>query len=464
MRVIRGIFCLAFIFAGFPAFALDTPIGKIVDDSALRTSVKDTWLFESPGRVLDRPAALHSLDGGGRVELRTEAAQDEFLVVFARELNPPNGNSGQFPGWAQGSWILTRRRDTGAATRIRVFLRSDPYTYIQFRPLSADKCQMDVVLYDAYLVRSLPMPVTLDRLCTMPVLEALGLAGDKFPRRYFEPDPADYRDKRLFIARVRERLPQLAFADDGAFDQHGRYVYINGGGDQQGQRGLNCSGFAKWLVDGILRPVTGERLAIPPLKEPFGDRGSSFTDLWEEIRDPFFGLDWIRNLAAQAGTTLRSPSFASLDEIEVRNEPFSQLILRNRNLTMIYSYPGFLDNAGYGVEGLLPLLYTLAIDEPNRFYLAAVNNEVGPPTTEANPRGRPRMRQYYHVVALVPYFNESGSFRIAVFESAEETSITAFRNRFPLVEKRDHDGILRLYPSGHHVSLVRIPVEAAFDP
>jgi hypothetical protein len=107
-----------------------------------------------------------------------------------------------------------------------------------------------------------------------------------------------------------------------------------------------------------------------------------------------------------------------------------------------------LENAGYATEGLLPLLYTLAIDEPGRFYLAAVNNEVGPPTTEANPRGIPRMRQYFHIAALIPFFAENGNFQVAVFESAAETSINAFKNRYP----------------GHCVSLVRVPVETAFEP
>ena len=441
--------CLTLGLAGFPSFGLDAPVGKITDDSAFRASVKETWLMESPGRVLARPRVLHSLDGGGRVELRAEAGQNEFMVIFARELNGLAANTGNFPGWAQGSWILTRRADTGEPSRIRIFLRSDPYTYVQFRPFNADKCQMDVVLYNAYAVRSLPLPVTLERLFTMPLNETLGLAGDKFPRRYFEADPADYREQREFIAKVRERLPGLEFADDGAIDQAGRYVYINTGlGQETPPEGLNCSGFAKWLIDGILRPVTGERLEIPPLKEPFGERGSSFTEMWEELRDPFFGLDWIRNLASRAASVLRSPAFGSLDEIEVRREPFSQLIIRRGSSVSIQSYPGHLENAGYGIEGLLPLLYTLAVDEPGKFYLAAVNNESGPPATETNPRGLPRMRQYFHIAALIPYFNEYGVFQVAVFESAAETSINAFRSRYP----------------GHSVNLVRIPVETAFDP
>jgi len=457
------------LFVILPVFGQDLPLSGIIDDSALRTSVKDTWLVESPGRVIGRQRVMNTLPGGGRVELRIEASKDEFMVIFARELKSSNGNgngrggaNSNFPGWAQGSWVLIRRIDNGEATKIRIFLRSDPYTYIQFQPFTADKCQMDVVLYDAYIVRSVPLPVTMERLYTMQLNEVLNLAGSQFPRRYFEPKPSDYRLKRQFIAKVREGIKGLEFADDGAIDQQGKFVYINTGLEQKGRPGLNCSGFAKWLADGILRPVTGERLEIPPLKEPFGERGSSLTELWKQ-RDPFFGLDWIRNLASTVWSKLLSPAFGSLDEIEVRADRFSMMHLRTRNNTVLYAYPGFLENAGFGVEGLLPLLYTLAIDEPGNFYLAAINNEIGPPATEDNPRGQPRMRQYFHITAFVPYFSEGGVFHIAVFESAAENTFNDFRNRFPLSEKYV-DGERKLFPNGHYANLVRLPVEAIFEP
>jgi hypothetical protein len=455
------LFILAIMLAAaLPLCGLDLPTREIVDDSELRLSLKDSWLTEIPSRMMGKRPVLHKLDGGDRVELRIEVTREEFMIILAREqmggrvnnggASVPRNSTGSFPGWAQGSWILTRRKDTGEPARIRVFLRSDPYTYIQFRPLGADKCQMDAVLYDAYIVRSLPLPVPFERLYTMRLEDTLNLAGDKFPRRYFDPDPVNYRDQRLFIARVRERLPELQFADDGAIDEHGNYVFIKNLESQvpAAHAGLNCSGFAKWLIDGILRPLTGERLAIPPLKAPFGQRGSSFTGLWEEQRDPFFGLDWIRNLASRAGSFLRSSAYGSLEEIEVRGEPFALVIDRLRGGGAIRSYPGFLENAGYGTEGLHPLLYTLAIDEPGRFYLAAISVEMGPATTAENPRGRPRMRQYFHIAALVPYFNEYGVFQVAVFESAAETSFSAFKTRYP----------------GHHANLVRIPVETVFDP
>jgi hypothetical protein len=370
------------------------------------------------------------------------------MVILARELRNAPESAAAFPGWAQGSWILTRRRDDGSAVRIRVFLRSDPYTYVQFRPLSDDKCLMDMVLYDAYVIRSLPVPMNFERLYVLPVEEVLSTAT-VFPRRYFDPSPDMYRDKRAFIAARRERLPELTFRDDGAIDQEGRYVFINDGSGQDEWQGLNCSGFAKWVVDGMLRPITGERLSIAPLKAPFGVRGSTFNEPYEPLRDPYFGLDWTRNLAAAAGTVLRSPSFGVLEEIEVRNAPFSSVILRGKQgTTSVRAYPGFLPDAGFGFEGIHPLLYTLAIDEPDSMYLVSINTETGPAATAENPRGGFRMRQHYHIALLVPYFNEYGNFQVAVFESAEETSFNRFKTRYP----------------GQHVNLVRLPVETVFDP
>lgn len=449
------------LFSGFSGInGLDLPISKIPDDSLLRIRLKDTWFIDTPNRVLSRRPSIEYLESGERIEVSVIEGREEFMIILSRELmngniaiegNPayPRGETGQFPGWAQGSWMLTRRKDSGAGVLIRIFLRSDQYTYIQFRPFTADKCQMDVVLYGGYIVRSLPVAVNFERIYTMQLNEVLRLLGDKFPRRYFEPDPFYYRDNRRFITQVRQNLAGLRFTDDGAIDENGYYVFIETLQRQNSSTaGLNCSGFAKWIIDGILRPITGKRLPVTPLKQPFGDRGSSFTVNWEDRRDPYFGLDWIRNLAAEANGVLRSASHRSLDEFEVRNDVFSLVMVNENRNFVTHSYPGFLEEAGYGVEGLYPLLYTLAVDEPYAFYLAAVNNEIAAPVTASNMRGTPQLRQYFHVAVLVPYFDEYGVFRIVVFESAAETSFNGFISRYP----------------GHYVNLVKIPIADAFNP
>ncbi|MCL2721589.1 MAG: hypothetical protein FWD47_09670 [Treponema sp.] len=451
-------FIFLFILINFtPVFGLDLPVSRISDDSLLRIRFKESWMLETPSRVLSQRSIIEQLETGERVQISAQENNNEFMVLFSRELIRGRAETdttaaaerratGQFPGWAQGSWMLIRRKDTGDPTLIRVFLRSDQNMYIQFRPISPDRSQMDVVIYGAIIARSIPVAVGFERLYTMRLNDIIRLADNKFPLRYFEPDIANYRDTNRLISQVRPHLSGLRFADDGAIDENGNYVLIESLYRQNpNTQGLNCSGFVKWFIDGILRPITGRRLQITPLKAPFGQRGSSFTENWEESRDVFFGLDWIRNLASEANRTLRSPSYMVLEEFEVRRDNFSLLMVnQNRNFT-VHSYPGFMDEAGYSIEGLHPLLYTLAIDEPFSFYLAAISNEIANPS---NPRGTPRLRQYYHVAVLIPYFDEAGIFRIVVFESAAETSFTSFRNRYP----------------GHFINLVRIPVTTRFTP
>jgi hypothetical protein len=457
--------CIALFGGVLSLYGLDTPTKNIEDDSGLRIALKDSWFLESPDKVLSQKKLSRTLVGGSKIEVRAEAGQGEFAVIIARERNK------QYPGWAQGSWILTRRRDTGAAIRIRTFLRSDPNVYVQFRPMQSDKSLMDVVVYDGFLVRSMPVPFSFDRLMTIPVEEVFSSLGEKFPRKYFDPEPGLYKDNRAFVQSVRQRIGGLNFRDDGAIDENGDYVFIETLKKQDGQTttqaaganqaaamaaamtanrqttasegpvGLNCSGFAKWVIDGLLRPVTGKRLPITPLKAAFGDRGSRFTAAYDATRDPFFGLDWIRNLAAAAGTTLIAADFGKQGEFEVKNWPFSLVTLRTKKTSSVESFPGFLTDAGFNLEGIHPLLYTLAIEEPHRIYLAAVSN--------VNVQGTPQLRQYFHIAVLVPYFNEQGNFQVTLFESAEETSFARFKTR---------------YPADTFVNLVRIPLSNQFDP
>jgi len=463
---------LLFLINIFSVSALDLPVAQISDDSSLRNRLKDAWFLDTPRRVLSQNTRTEYLPTGERVEVKVTEGREDFIVMLSREMmsgriasenNPASERrpAGNFPGWAQGSWMLSRNKTSGVPNLIRVFLRSDQYTFIQFRPFTVDKCFMDAVVYGAYITHSLPVALpppsmpemtqtpntAFERLYTIPLNEILKLTEGKFSVKYFEPDPSIYGDSRTFITQVRTRLRGLNYADDGAMDENGNYVFINNLQSQNpAAAGLNCSGFLKWMIDGMIRHVTGSRLQITPLKQPFGERGSSFTVNWEERRDVFFGLDWIRNLAAEANSALRSPMYRSLDEFEIRRDSFSTLII-NENRTLVdRSYPGFLNEAGYGIEGLRPLLYTLAIDEPYSFYLATVNTEVSTPTS---PRGTPRLRQYFHTAALIPYFDEYGVFRIVIFESAAETSFNAFRNRYNL---------------NHNVNLVKVPVPERFDP
>uniref|UniRef100_A0A7C3IM99 Uncharacterized protein n=1 Tax=Gracilinema caldarium TaxID=215591 RepID=A0A7C3IM99_9SPIR len=431
-----------------PYSAQDIPYYQISDDASLRRSLIDTWFTIPSSQVVKQQAKLFSLETGELVEVRVERGTSDVLIVLARE------RQGLYPGWVQGSWILYRNLSDGSVKKIRLYLRSDPYVYVEFRPQGANKSVYDVVAYSGYVVYSRPIPLAVQDFYKLSVKQVLSVMGKGFPKEYFDVDPGMYRDLRSFITQVRRYLPQLSYADDGALDDKGQPVYIAPLVPQGSSWGLNCSGFTKWLIDGLLRPVTGRGLTIHELKQSVGNRGSNFTEPVESLLDPFFGLDWTRNLALQANHVLRSPQYATLEEIEVTDSPVSQLLLKKNNKTDLVSFPPYLKNAGFNIEGLPALMYSLAVRYPQWFYLVSVNTDrtavlrqypSGTPLVSESGKG---IRRHFHVAALVPYFTEDGVFKVAVFESAAETSFDSFVRRYP----------------GYQVHLVRIPFSEQFEP
>jgi hypothetical protein len=215
---------------------------------------------------------------------------------------------------------------------------------------------------------------------------------------------------------VRSRLGTLVYLEDGAFDEEGSPVLIASGARQDPQAvlqaaggrdlagiagGVNCAGFAKWVVDGMIRPITGGGIKLSPLRDRTASPETHFTEPFRQDRDIFFALDWSRHLARAAaslyqGSTVR-PSRSGVD---VTIEPFS-------------GANGYERNVGYRARDLKALLFWLASTEPGHLYLGAVSTE----------RGNPLLREYHHLIVFMPFFDDEGEFSCAVFESAEETGL-----------------------------------------
>lgn len=420
----------------FPAAAAAPSggIAAISDDASLREELVPT-LFRAPiADALRFKTERRELPDGSRVEVRVERGRSELIAALARE------GEGGFDLSVPGGWALYRRLSDGEPTRVRIFPSSDPHCYIQLRPDRGGRTLMDAVVYGGYVGRSLALPLSFDRAVVEPFRSLLALAGPAFPRRFFEPRPEDYADLRAFAAAVRSRLGELSYADDGALDERGRPVSIATLSPRvDGALGVNCSGFAKWLVDGIIRPLGSERLSIPPLKTPPVARGNSFSEPYEALRDPYFGLDWTRNLAAAAGRAFYGARGADPREYEVVSSPIASFRISGGDGSTALAYPSYLKDSGFPFEGLKAILYALAVEDPGRLYLASINRDIG---------SDPRLRQHYHVAALLPLFDEAGRFSVLVFESAVESGYDAFAARYP----------------GHLAHLVRVPVEGSFAP
>ena len=371
--------------------------------------------------------------------------QRRIMEGFIYTIISPEKNSA-WPVYTQGSWIFKRNASNGRWVQIKIYLRSDPELFIRLYPderASQARTKFDVLAYGAVLYQEITLPLPFERVALLSLNDIIAMSQDSVDWQLFSPQVSLYSDMRQLIEQVRRHLPSLRYADDGAIDQNGQAVYISSLRRQTGLPGLNCSGFLKWLVDGLLYSVTGQYLSVAHLRQRMPEvRGSGFTESWEEIYDPYFGLDWSRALAAAAWNSLFRRESSSPLAHDVAEPGFS---LMADNLDPIvggegYSiFPAPQETAGVHISGLKAYLFLLANREPGKMYFAQFN---------ARDTVTPVLRRYFHVAALLPYFDEEGIFRIVVFESAAETSFERLLDN----------------PRYEFVQLVRMPVLRNFTP
>src|SRR5690554_4325612 len=111
----------------------------------------------------------------------------------------------------------------------------------------------------------------------------------------------------------------------------------------------------------MYRQLTGAWLSISDLKEKHFDlRGSAIGLEYEDERDPYFGLDWTRNIATEIARAHLSPAYEPEDS-DVRSVPFFE----------------YTEDLGYEVPELWQIMYILAITEPGHWYLGSINGEFG---------------------------------------------------------------------------------------
>ena len=406
-----------------------------------------TSFFSGPEQELRRrsPATVNNDFGSFRLSV-TRAGGSFYTIATAIEgSSPPKAES---PLYTRGSWILKRSSPDGRPIQAKVFLRSDPGTFIRIYP-DGDRSKLDLVVYGGVLNREVALPVPFEAAFVATMADITSWTGSLIDWSLFAPETGRYREVRAFVAATRLRLPSLRYVDDGALDTIGQPVYIATGLPQSPPVGLNCSGFAAWVADGFFRPLTGRLLDPMALAARHIEaRATPAADRFETDLDPFFGLDWTRNIA-RALLDARYPSRGhDLTESDVRVSPFALVAPSgvlgspeavNGN-SAYQAYPAYQRDLGYESSGLKSLMYILALREPGSIYLASISRKSG--------GAIPGLSRHYHVAVLAPYFEESGEFRVAVFESDAETSVEAIMSRVPT----------------DYVHLVRIRAERDYDP
>jgi len=393
--------------------AAAVPSADYPESSGPRAGVYDSWL----GRELDQLIALKNEtlinDLGDEFDIGQQKDATAGTVTISVMPKVTEGN--------QGAWSLTRSLTDGMPISIRVYPVKDSSIWITLRPdgpyPERGKTLLTLTIYGADAISDVPLGLPFVRMYRTPLATIVSLSKNSVEWGLLTPDPYAYAAALPSIEAIREGLPSLVYLEDGCFNERGEPVYIETGLPQnpeavfraaaKGQDtsslsgGVNCSGFAKWLVDGIIRPATGGNLFIEPLKTQTSSPETHFTGPYRESRDLFFALDWTRNLASAAaslagGRTVK-PDASGVDVIVSRLPGITPLA----------------KDVGYRVKDLSPILYYLALKEPGHWYLGA----------ESRERGDPLLRQYHHIVAFFPYFDGNGRFTVAVFESARESTL-----------------------------------------
>ena len=349
----------------------------------------------------DLPAGVLVQDGGPRVLFRTERSNGALYTLFVNE------QGAAFPIAGSGSWVIKRDVQDGGFLQAKVFYRSDEGCFVRLFP-SGQRTLLEAYLFGVRVARRAQLPLPFSAALTSPFSRIRELSGRqlRWDLLLAQGEPSADGHQVETVRRIRAALGSLHQADDGAMDEEGRFVRIADSAPQGPGGGLNCSGFAKWVVDGFYGPLAGGRyLPVEGLKARHPElRGNRWSRSYEQERDPYFGLDWARNLAVALSEAYGEPA-PGPEACDVRQ----------------LDYLEYREDVGYSLDELELALFLDACRNPGSFYIGSFNREMG---------GQPVLRQHHHLAVFLPYFTPAGDFRVAVFDLGRESSLLESRQRF----------------------------------
>jgi len=406
------------------------PVG---DDTALR-QLPENWEARTFLREAIFAAVQDAVSVPHRIVPQPETGNDVLFKTDVQEgavyLEFINRKGKTFPLAAAGTFIIKRSLVDGSFLQAKIFVQNDPSCYLKLFP-EEDRTAMDIVLYGESFQTDVILPVRFADLLTSPFSQIIEMSRSSVDwSEVMAPvqGPGDMRLQQI-AQTLRSRLRTLRDMDDGAMDSDGRLVFIaTGKPAPSGLGGFNCSGFAKWVIDGFYSPLTGSLTNIDTLRSRDSDLlGRAWSAKFEEEQDPYFGLDWSRGLA-RALAEARTGQMPGPEALDVTvSDRFTHV-----------------KDVGYRVEDLPGLLYFLARSRPGTIYLGSVN---------ARSKGAPEgasmlLRHHHHVVVFLPFFDEDGGFHAVVMERNKETGVPSLIRRY----------------KGEYINLVRADSSGQFDP
>lgn len=442
MRFLRVFRIFALFAAALPLFAQNNRL-RVPDSSAIRRSVADTW-FEQPLSVLrGNRTELRTNEISQVFQVRLEETHEIFSIIVAPEarlsvdLYTQDGiqrkTVSEYPADAPGGWILMRDSVTGKPICIRFYFAGDSDVFVQFSP-GKSKTLADFMVGGCYAARGVPVGVPFEYFYTASFASVLSLTERSLPWGYADIHPEQYHGNLVMVNVIQKNAPRIRRVENGGYDENGKPVYVAGkdagtaraveGGDEEnGVLSMSHTGFLKWVVDGLVKPLSGSATYVAPLLRPTTQLSPlGVSGIKSQTENLFYSLDWTRNLAAaRMSVHARRNYLYEQSGVDVKIEPFSAEVGEKG----IASVAGYVKNTGYEIRYIKPLLYILAASEPTYFYLAAVRRSVKPGD------GSPEFKVFDSSAAVFPYFDKNGQFGCTVFENGEEMTLAQFTRKYP---------------------------------
>lgn len=278
---------------------------------------------------------------------------------------------------------------------VAVFFQNEKTSFLFFSNKKPGK--FDVYLFGKLYRKDLPYYFSFDSLKIISLYQILSLLENAKIDKEILITKDDLATKQKFINKVILPSTKYKYVDDGARDEFGKFVYIENDNEQkQTEQGFNCSGFAKDIVDNYIRLINPDfrYLKISDLKEKREYERKNIAYQYHDLDyNPFFGLDWGKNLADKIN------QICNYDVIKAEEY--------DKDKYLIYQ-----KYRGYNVSDLKDILFRDQQNDSTNFYLLIFNRLR---------EQKPVVPEYYHIAVIVPYFKDK-KFYLRVFESSTETS------------------------------------------
>ncbi|WP_428770203.1 hypothetical protein V1L52_12915 [Treponema sp. HNW] len=423
---------------------------KMTESAFCRKELVDTWFKAEAESVKTKEPRLIQNETGDYFLVRQEEENGELQIIVAplvRQkvlLKTNNGDASAIAGtededtssseiwvetWpkdAPGSWILYRDSLSGKALRIRCYFVQDTKVYVEFSP-GPERSYADFIIFGASAAGRVPVPLPFEQLYVMSFDELLHITRYTLPWNYTRVFLHSYNDIMQMTGMIRSLLPSLqktGFAAD-----------------------KNASiDFLKWIVDGLVKPLTGaviapEKLKINTVEGPKDENPKLRGSASAHSEENFGSLNAIRNMAAAAISARTGIVYHYNNSgADVKTEAFSYYT----DTSGTARSAGFSANSGYPVEMLKPLLYVLGVTEAHRFFLGAVRQSAQSDGAEETVR-RP---VFTEAAAFFPWFDRRGRLQVSVFEKGREYTLDEFIEKY----------------RGSFVFLVRVKASMEFYP